>query len=67
MLHSGEEAGPVRELPARSHTRGKKNAIMEDRVFHELPDDFCDTLQARASYTVKLDDSDFELALLKGL
>jgi hypothetical protein len=40
---------------------------MEDRVFQELPDDFWDTPPARASYKVKLDDSDsdFESALLK--
>jgi len=64
---SGEEAGPVPELLARSLTQGKKNAIMEDWVFQELPDDFWDTLPARASYKVNLDDSDsdFESALLK--
>lgn len=40
---------------------------MEDRVFQELPDDFWDTPRARASYKVKLDDSDsdFESALLE--
>ena len=67
LVHSGEEAGPVPELPARSRTQGKKKAIMEDRVFQELPDDFWDTPPARASYKVKLDDSDsdFESALLK--
>lgn len=64
---SGEEAGPVPELPSRSRKQVKKNAIMEDRVFQELPDDFWDTPRARASYKVKLDDSDsdFESALLE--
>jgi len=65
VVHSGEEAGPVPELPARSRTQGKKKAVMEDRVFHELPDDFWDTPPARASYTIRLDDSDFKSALLK--
>ncbi|KAJ1268406.1 hypothetical protein BS78_07G132300 [Paspalum vaginatum] len=67
LMESGEESGPVPELPAHPRARGKKNAVMEDRVFQELPDDFCITPQARASYTVKLDDSDsdFESTLLK--
>ncbi|CAD6265493.1 unnamed protein product [Miscanthus lutarioriparius] len=67
LMVSGEEAGLVPELPARSRTQSKKNAIIEDRVFQELPDDFWDTPPARASYKVKLDgsDSDFESALLK--
>ncbi|ONM04806.1 zinc finger (C3HC4-type RING finger) family protein / BRCT domain-containing protein [Zea mays] len=67
LVHSGEEAGPVPELPTRSRTQGKKSAIMEDRVFQELPDDFWDTPLARTSYKVKFDDSDsdFESALLK--
>ena len=67
LVHSGEEAGLVPELPARSRTQSKKNAIIEDRVFQELPDDFWDTPPAKASYKVKLDDSDsdFESALLK--
>ena len=52
MVHSGEEAGPVPVLSAHPRTRGKKNAVMEDIVFQELPD-------------VRLDDSDFESALLK--
>ena len=65
MVHSGEEAGPVPKLSAHPCTRGKKNAVMEDIVFQELPDDFCDTPPARASYTIRLDDSDFKSALLK--
>uniref|UniRef100_A0A804LWV7 Zinc finger (C3HC4-type RING finger) family protein / BRCT domain-containing protein n=1 Tax=Zea mays TaxID=4577 RepID=A0A804LWV7_MAIZE len=67
LMVSGEEAGPVPELPTRSRTQGKKSAIMEDRVFQELPDDFWDTPLARTSYKVKFDDSDsdFESALLK--
>jgi hypothetical protein len=52
-------------MPARSHTQGKKNAIMEDMVFQELPHDFCDTPPDRASYRVKLHDSDFESARTK--
>ncbi|CAD6225684.1 unnamed protein product [Miscanthus lutarioriparius] len=65
LMESGEEAGPVPKLSAHPCTRGKENAVMEDRVFQELPDDFCYTPPARASYTVRLDDSDFESVLLK--
>lgn len=59
MIHSGEEAGPVPELPARPHRQGKKNAAMEDRVLKELHDDFCDP--PRTSHTIKLDDSDSDM------
>ncbi|XP_062192303.1 uncharacterized protein LOC133895803 isoform X2 [Phragmites australis] len=56
LMESGEEAGPVPELPGRPDTRANKNAVMEDRALKELPDEFCST--PLASYTVKLDDSD---------
>uniref|UniRef100_A0A0A9CIX8 RING-type E3 ubiquitin transferase BRCA1 n=1 Tax=Arundo donax TaxID=35708 RepID=A0A0A9CIX8_ARUDO len=56
LMESGEDAGPVPELPACRHMQAQKNAVMEDRVLQELPDDFCNT--PPASYTVKLDDSD---------
>lgn len=59
MIHSGEEAGPVPELPARPCTRGKKNAATEDRVLKELLDGCCDSL--RVSHTIKLDDSDSDM------
>ncbi|TVT97763.1 hypothetical protein EJB05_49221, partial [Eragrostis curvula] len=51
----GEEAGPVPEVPAQPCKRANKNAVMEDRVLKDLPDDFCST---PASYMIKLDDSD---------
>ncbi|CAO2206689.1 unnamed protein product [Urochloa humidicola] len=59
LMESGEEAGPVPELPARPHTQGKKNAVNENRVLKELPNDFCDT--PMASHTIKLDDSDSDM------
>ncbi|CAL5012305.1 unnamed protein product [Urochloa decumbens] len=59
LMESGEEAGPVPELPARPCTQGKKNAVKENRVLKELPDDFCDT--PMASHTIKLDDSDSDM------
>ncbi|CAO2188132.1 unnamed protein product [Urochloa humidicola] len=59
LMESGEEAGPVPELPARPRTQGKKNAVKENRVLKELPDDFYDT--PMASHTIKLDDSDSDM------
>ncbi|KAF8701981.1 hypothetical protein HU200_033315 [Digitaria exilis] len=59
LMQSGEEAGPVPELPARPCTRGKKNAATEDRVLKELLDGCCDSL--RVSHTIKLDDSDSDM------
>lgn len=66
-MESGEESGPVPELPACPYTQGKKKTVTEYRIFQELPDDFCATPPARSSYTARLDDSDsdFESTLLK--
>jgi hypothetical protein len=53
FLCSGEEAGPVPEVPVH----GNKNAVMEDRVLKDLPVDFGST---PARYTIELDDSDLD-------
>ncbi|GJN03469.1 hypothetical protein PR202_ga20920 [Eleusine coracana subsp. coracana] len=54
LMESGEEAGPVPEIPVPPCTRANKNAVMEDRILKDLPDDFCST---PARYTIKVDDS----------
>ncbi|GJN16256.1 hypothetical protein PR202_gb03302 [Eleusine coracana subsp. coracana] len=54
LMESGEEAGPVPEIPVQPCTRANTNAVMEDRILKDLPDDFCST---PARYTIKVDDS----------
>ncbi|KAL6900813.1 hypothetical protein ACP4OV_005489 [Aristida adscensionis] len=58
LMESGEEAGPVPQLPACPRRGAKKNAVMEDKVLKELPDNFCST--PSSIYPVNLDDSDSE-------
>ncbi|KAL6598549.1 hypothetical protein ACP70R_046248 [Stipagrostis hirtigluma subsp. patula] len=56
LMKSGEEAGPVPELPARSRTRANKNAVMDNNVLKELPNGFCS--KPTSTYPVNLDHSD---------